>query len=151
VLHGRHRVDQRPEQGQHRAVGEDDLVLGVVGDVGELLGEEPHVEGVQDPAGAGGGEVELQVPLAVPAERPHPAVAADAERVQDPAQPAGALRPLRVRRPGHAPRVVGDDGAVAVVLLDVAEDGVDGQGSVLHEPAHGRIVPVTRLTFHRCP
>jgi hypothetical protein len=35
------------------------------------------------------------------------------------------------------------------VLLDVPEDRVDRQGEVLHEPAHGGIVPVTRLTLHR--
>jgi hypothetical protein len=33
------------------------------------------------------------------------------------------------------------------VLLDVPEDRVDREGEVLHEPAHGRIVPVTGLTF----
>ena len=78
VLDRLHRVDQRPQQRQHGAVDEDDLVLGVVGDVGQLLGEQPHVERVQHPAGAGRGEVQLQVALAVPAERADPAVGADA-------------------------------------------------------------------------
>ena len=35
----------------------------------------------------------------------------------------------------------------AVVLLDVPEDRVDGQGRVLHQAAHGRILPVSVLTF----
>jgi len=33
------------------------------------------------------------------------------------------------------------------VLLDVPEDRVDGQGRVLHQAAHGRILPVTALTI----
>ena len=138
VLDRRHRVDELPQQRQHRAVDEDDLVLGVVGDVGQLLGEEPDVERVQDPAGARRGEVELQVALGVPAERADPAVGADAEGVEDAAQLAGALRPLRVGRPGDAAGVVGDDRPVAVVLLDVPEDRVDrSRGS----PASGRAWP----------
>src|SRR3712207_8525387 len=40
--------------------------------VGQLLGEQPDVQRVQHPAGAGRGEVELEVALAVPAERPDP-------------------------------------------------------------------------------
>jgi hypothetical protein len=147
VPDGRHRVDDRPEQREHRAVDEDDLVLGVVGDVGQLLGEEPHVQRVQHPAGAGCGEVQLQVAGGVPGERGHPAVGADAEGVQHPAQPARPLGPLRVRRAGHAAGVVGDDRRVAVVLFHVPEDRVDGQGTVLHQAAHGRILPATRLTF----
>jgi len=33
------------------------------------------------------------------------------------------------------------------VLLDVPEDRIDREREVLHEAAHGRIVPVTRLTL----
>jgi hypothetical protein len=33
------------------------------------------------------------------------------------------------------------------VVLDVPEDGVDREGVVLHQPAHGGIVPVTALTI----
>ena len=38
-------VYKRQEQASHRLVDEDHLVLGVVHDVGDLLGEEPEVEG----------------------------------------------------------------------------------------------------------
>ena len=43
--------------------------------------------------------------------------------------------------------VLVDDRAVAVVLLDVPEDRIDGEGVVLHQPAHERSLPVTVLTF----
>ena len=60
------------EQGQHRLVDEDDLVGGMIDDVGELFGEQPHVQRVQDAAGARGGKVQLEVAGAVPSERGHP-------------------------------------------------------------------------------
>ena len=47
-------------------------------------------------------------------------------------------RPLRVGRPGDPAGVVGDDRPVAVVLLDVPEDRVDGQGAC---PASSRAWP----------
>ena len=48
--HGLEGADQGPQQPEQRAVDEDHLVLGVVDDVGELLGEQADVEGVQHPA-----------------------------------------------------------------------------------------------------
>ena len=87
-------VGQRREQRDQRPVDEDDLVLGVVGDVDELLGEQPDVEGVQHPAGARRGQVELQVARGVPAERADPAVRADAQRVEHRGEPAHPHRPL---------------------------------------------------------
>src|SRR3712207_9401931 len=89
--------------------------------VGQLLGEQPDVQRVQHPAGARGGEVELEVALAVPAERPDPAVLADAQGVEHTAEPPGPLRPLRVRGAGDAARPVGDDRGVPVVGLGVPE------------------------------
>ena len=41
----------------------------MVGDVGDLLGEQPRVDGVADGADAGDGIVELEVAIAVPRER----------------------------------------------------------------------------------
>jgi hypothetical protein len=69
VAHGREGRQERPQQLDQRAVDEDDLVLGVVDDVGELLGEQADVERVQHPAAAGRGEVELEVAGGVPGER----------------------------------------------------------------------------------
>ena len=62
VLHRRERGGDLLVERQERAVDEDHLVLGVVDDVGQLIGEQPDVEGVQDPPGARRGEVQLEVP-----------------------------------------------------------------------------------------
>ena len=132
---------QGHEQRQQRPVGEDDLVLGVVGDVGQLLGEQPDVQRVQHPPGARRGEVQLHVPGGVPRERADPAVGADAEGVQHAAEPPGAVRPLRVRDPRDAGRAVRGDRPAAEVLLGVPEDRVDRQGEVLRRPAHGGMLP----------
>ncbi len=74
VLDRLERRHQWPEQSEERAVDEDDLVLGVVDDVGELLGEQADVQRVQDPSGAGCGEVQLEVARGVPTERRDAAV-----------------------------------------------------------------------------
>ena len=90
------RRQQREQQRRQRPVDEDHLVLGVVDDVGELLGEQPDVERVQHPPGARRGEVQLEVAGGVPAERGHPAVGGDAEGVEHAAEAAGAVGPLAV-------------------------------------------------------
>ena len=82
---------------EQRAVDEDHLVLGVVDDVGELLGEQADVQRVQDAPGARRGEVQLQVAGAVPGERADAGVGGEAERVERAAEPAGALGPLARR------------------------------------------------------
>ena len=64
----------RPEQRHEGPVHEDDLVLRVVGDVGELLREEADVQRVQHPARARRGEVQLEVARRVPGKGRHPAV-----------------------------------------------------------------------------
>lgn len=54
------------EQGDEVGVDEDCAVVGVVHDERQLVGRQPHVEGVQHPAGAGHPEVGLEVPKPVP-------------------------------------------------------------------------------------
>ncbi len=41
------RLEQGPQQARQRLVDEDDLVLGVVRDVGELVGEQADVQRVE--------------------------------------------------------------------------------------------------------
>ena len=137
VLHRLELVDQRPQQLQQRAVGEDDLVLRVVGDVGELLGEQADVERVEHAAGAGRGEVELQVARGVPRERADAAVLRHPERVEDARQPPRPLRPLAVRGALDAAAPRGRDRLVGVQPLRALE-GIDECERVrLHEPLHG--------------
>ena len=67
VVHEHHVADrfkglhEWPDQASHRVVEKDDLVGGVVDNVGELLGEQPDVQRVGDAAGARWGKVELKV------------------------------------------------------------------------------------------
>ena len=101
------RRQQRREQAEQRAVDEDHLVVGVVDDVGELLGEQPDVQRVQHAPGARRGEVQLEVAGRVPRERRHAAVGGDAEVVEHAAEPAGPRRPVAVVRalqPGRRSR-----------------------------------------------
>ena len=127
---------QGQEHRQQRAVDEHDVVLGVVGDVDQLLGEQPDVERVQHPAGARGGEVELQVRGGVPAERGDPPVGRDAQRVQRRRQPAHPHGPVGHRRRDLALRRGRDDRLVAEQLLGTVEDVRQGQRPVLHESTH---------------
>ena len=79
VPDGRQVRQQLGERRGQGVVDHDDLVLGVVGHVRQLLGEQPDVEGVQDGAGARHGEVRLEV-LVVPHEGGDPLVAVDPRR-----------------------------------------------------------------------
>ena len=72
VTHPGQRRGQRLEQRHERLVDEDHLILGVVDDVGELIGEQPDVERVQHRPHTGNRHVELEVALVVPRERPDP-------------------------------------------------------------------------------
>ena len=73
VLHGLQLRQVRREQADQRVVDDDDLVLGVVGDVDELLGEQPDVQRVQHGAHRGDREVGLEVLGVVPLEGRRPA------------------------------------------------------------------------------
>jgi hypothetical protein len=81
VAHGRERVDQRPQQSEKRLVDEDDFVLGMVDDVGDLFGEQADVERVEYSPATWRGEVQLKMAGAVPCERRHPPVGTDPEIV----------------------------------------------------------------------
>ena len=138
----RHRArrcrQQRPQQAEQRAVDEDHLVLGVVDDVGDLLGEQADVERVQHPAGAGRREVQLEVAGGVPGEGGHPAVGRDAEVVEHAAQAAGPRRPTRRRCARSTPSAV----AVTISLsreqaLGPVEEVGQRERTVLHQALHG--------------
>ena len=137
VLDGVEGRQERPQQRCQRPVDEDHLVLGVVDDVGQLLGEEPDVERVQHPVAAGGGEVELEVTGRVPGEGGHPAALADAEHVEHAAEPPGAVGPLPV---GDAVATGGrgrHDALVGEQLLGAMEEVDQRERLVLHQALHG--------------
>ena len=142
VVHQDHMSDgfeaihQRPDQAGHRVVQEDHLVLGVVHDVVELLGEETQVEGVGDPAAARWGEVELQVAGGVPREGGHPTALPDAQVVKDAAESAGPLTPFGVADPFASGRGGGDHLLVGEQAGGAVEDMDQRQRCIHHQAIH---------------
>ena len=141
------RRQQRREQTEQRAVDEDHLVVGVVDDVGELLGEQSDVQRVQDAPGARRGEVQLEVAGGVPPERRHAAVGRDAEVVEDPAEPPGPLGPAAVVRALQPGPRRGGDLLVGEELLRSSEQMWNDEWNVLHEALHAPEGSAAR----RCP
>ncbi len=137
VLDRGHLLQPGRQQPDERVVDDHHVVLGVVGDVDQLLGEEPDVEGVQHRAHRGHREVGLEVLDVVPLEGRHPLVAVDPQPAQRRGQPRGALAEIGVGAGAAAVGGRGHDLAVGVHRDDVAADGVDGQLVVLHGAAHG--------------
>ena len=113
----RERLDQRQE-GQ---VEEERLVLGVVGDVDDLVGMQSRVERVQDRARSRHRVVELHVAMAVPGQRRDAVAALDAETGKGVRHPARARRQLAVGRAMD----VALDPARHHLLLAVMALGVD--------------------------
>ncbi len=74
-----------------RVVDEDDAVLRVVDDIGQLLGEQPDVERVQDRSDAGNGHVQLEVALIVPSERADAIALFDAKPIEHTGEAIDAL------------------------------------------------------------
>jgi hypothetical protein len=58
---GRDGFDDRQEAG----IGEDHAVLGMAGDVGDVCGGQPGIDGVADGADAGDGVIEFDMAVAV--------------------------------------------------------------------------------------
>ena len=79
------------QSGQQAFVHEDRAILGVVDDVGELVGVEAEVERVEHAAHQRDAEVGLEVRAVVPAERGDAVAGRDAEIEQDPGEAAGAV------------------------------------------------------------
>ena len=129
-------VPDAGQQRNERGVDDDAAVLGVVDDVGQLLGREPDVEGVQHRAHGGNGEVRLEVALVVPAERADAVPRLDAQPGQGGGEllgPVATSVKVALRLPTF---LDGDRRAVAVDLLAVAEDVSDQERGVLHGALH---------------
>ena len=76
-------------------VKDDNSVLGVVGDVDDLLGEEPDVQGVQDGAHGRHGQIGHEMLGVVPHERRDPLVAVDTQAAQGVGELSGPGAHLR--------------------------------------------------------
>jgi hypothetical protein len=129
-----HGGDQR----QEGEVEEQHLVFGVVGDVGDLVGVQARVDGVQHRARARHRVVQLHVAVAVPGQRGHAVAHLDAQTRQ---------------RVGHAARTRGQflvggavdvafdparhDLAFGVVPFGVNDEGRNQQRLLHHLAKHG--------------
>ena len=136
MAHGRHLVHQRPQDRQQRTVGEDHFVFGVVGDVGDLFGEQPDVQRVQHPARARRSEVQLEVTVGVPCERRHSARGGDAEVVECAAEAPGPLCPAPVVGALDAGSGCGHDLLVREQRLGAFNERVQGERLVHHRRVH---------------
>jgi hypothetical protein len=142
MLDRRHLVPVLEQDRQEGQVGEEDLILGVVDDVAELLGEQPRVQGVADRPDPHDPVPGLDMPRGVPGQRRHPVAALHAESLQGIGQPLGAgVDPAIGRAHDRALDRAADDLAVAVPVPGVVEDLVDRQRPVLHQPKHTNSFP----------
>ena len=113
-------------------------IVGVVDDVGELVGVEAEVERVEHAAHERDAEVGLEVRAVVPAEGGDAVAGRDAEIEQDPREASGAVGEFGA---GIAPdALVGgppDDFLAAEERFRAAEDRRQGERVVHHQAVHG--------------
>jgi len=128
---------QALEQGHEVRIDEQEPVLGMVHDVDQLIGEQAGIDGVQDHAGAGGGVINLQMTMRVPADGPDPIAGLRAERDEPMSQLLGAaidfgvIGPMNVLLDGPS-----DDLALGMILSRIADQRRDQQRHLHHQPTH---------------
>ncbi len=148
VLHGLELLPHALDDRQQVQVDENDLILGMVGDVGHVLGRQPRIDGVQDGADAGDAEIELEMAVAVPGNGAHPVAELDAQPLQGLGKLVGALGGIPVAvavdRPFDGAR---DDLDIGVIGGRIVDDLRDQQRTVLHQAEH----VVSSLTYLRVP
>lgn len=116
-----------------RRIDEDHRVVGVVHDVRDLVGLQPQIDGVQHRAGQRDGQVELQVAVVVPRDRPDPVTGLHAGRHQCRCQPCDPIGKGAVVVPaGLAAVEVIDHLLVAEHVAGASQEVSDEQLFVLH-------------------
>src|SRR5579875_98406 len=119
----------------------------MIDDVTDLLREEARIDGVADGADAGGGVIELEMPIGVPGKRADAVAFADAK---------GSEGVGELRSPGIAPAIVvavnrpfdaaRDDLGLAVIFRRVVEQGDEEKRGLHHqavERRHRRSCPLS--------
>jgi hypothetical protein len=137
AAHGGDAVDQPFEEAQEGEIREDQPVLGVADDPGDLLVEEPRVQRVADQPRAGDPVPAFEMPPGVPGERRHAVAGLQPLARQPLSEPEragvdGGVVGL-VQRAFHRAR---DDAALRVVLRGVVDDPVDAERPILHQALH---------------
>ena len=114
-------------------------VLGVVDDVGELVGVEAEVERVEHAAHERDGEVGLEVRAVIPAERGDAVAGDDAEVEEDAGRGAGrgAVKSAHGVAVNRLVREARDDFLPAEDCFGAAEDRRQGERVVHHQAVHG--------------
>ena len=128
-------------QGEQAGFDEDDLVFGVVYDVGELFGEEADVERVADGPRAGDGEVEFHVLIIVPGEGSYAVAGLDAQVDEGFGEAFDAL--VHVPIGGAVPGTIGlesGDGFVGEHAVGVFENTIHRQLVIHHQAVHGGLL-----------
>ncbi len=124
------------KQRKQRTVDENHLVVCMVHDVGELFREESQVQGVQDTARTGRGEIQLEVTCRVPCERGDPTGIRDAQLIENGGYASSAVRPLTVGRALATRSGCGNDTLVREIPLGPMKDMGNGEWYVLHQSLH---------------
>ena len=141
ALQGGQLRRQLLQQRQEHGVGEQVAILGVVHDVGDLIGEQAGIDGVTDGADPGDAVVQLEMPVVVPGERGDALALPDAEPVpKRSGQLLGALAERgiggavrrRIRRAGHHLDC-------AVARRRVVQNRRDQKRPIHHQAAHHRL------------
>ena len=137
------------KQGNEGIVDDDDLVLGVVDDVRQLVREEPQVQRVHHSAHTRNGEIRLEMLLRVPAERSDAVAGFDAESLQCGREPLCSVSYLCEGRAAVGPALEGGDFAIRIDGAAMTEDHADRQGEVLHRALHRGLHALVRLILAR--
>jgi len=115
--------DQGFDQRSKVHVEEDETVVGVVYDIGDLFGEQARVDGVTDRGHARDGVVDLEMPMGIPRQRTNAVLDLDAEGQQHAHQLARAEVGVAVGvAVCAADRQAGDYFSIAVVLPGVLQE-----------------------------
>ena len=101
VLDVRQRARDPAEQRDERCVDDDDAIVGVVDHVGQLLGEQADVQGVEHGAHRRDGQVRLQMLGVVPAKCGDALISRDAQPAKGVGEPGGVGRDIAVRGASH--------------------------------------------------
>ena len=144
VLHGLevgpHALDDR----QQVEIDEDHLILGMVGDVGHMVGRQTRIDGVQHGAQAGDAEIELEMAMGVPSKGADAIAELDAQTLQRLGDLLGALGGILVAvAVDRALDRAGDDLDVGVIGRGEIDHLRNQQRAVLHQAEHG-VSPVTQ-------
>ena len=150
MAHTLHLRQQLFHGGQQVEVDEEELILGVVHDVDDLLGKEPRIDRVADRTHAGDAVVEFEVAVAVPGQRADAVAGLDAEREQRLGHLLRALVGVAVGVAVDRPfDGAGDDLGIAVVEGGMLDELRNQKRAVLHEAEHRASLLSCRLAAGR--